>query len=54
MTDPQNWPLWLKLLLFPPMLIGAVSGWLPLAKTPKLRAAQPTFSCLLSFSLGDQ
>jgi hypothetical protein len=26
MTDPENWPLWLKLLLFPPMMGGAVSG----------------------------
>jgi hypothetical protein len=43
MTDPENWPIWLKLLLFPPMLIGAVSGWLSLAKTPKLRAAQIGF-----------
>jgi hypothetical protein len=49
MTDPQNWPLWLKLLLFPPMLIGAVLGWLPLAKTPKLRAAQ--IGCIAYFFL---
>jgi hypothetical protein len=40
MTDPESWPLWLKILLFPPMLIGAVSAWLPSAKTPKWRAVQ--------------
>jgi hypothetical protein len=49
MTDPENWPLWLKILLFPPMVIGAVSGWLPLAKTPKLRAAQ--IGCIAYFFL---
>ncbi len=43
MTDPENWPLWLKILLFPPMVIGAVSGWLPLAKAPKWRAVQIGF-----------
>jgi len=40
MTDPENWPLWLKLMLFPPMLIGAVGAWLPTAKAPKWRAVQ--------------
>jgi hypothetical protein len=40
MTDPENWPLWSKLLLFPPMLIGAVSARLPLAETTKWRAVQ--------------
>jgi hypothetical protein len=39
-TDPENWPLWLKVLLFPPMVAGAISGWLPIAKTPKWRAVQ--------------
>jgi hypothetical protein len=43
MTNPENWPLWLKMLLFPPMLIGAVSAWLPLAKTPKWRTVQIGF-----------
>lgn len=42
-TNPDNWPLWLKLLLFPPMLVGAFCGWLPLAKTPKWRATQVGF-----------
>ena len=42
-TDPENWPLWLKLLMFPPMLVGAVCGWFPLAKTPKWRATQIGF-----------
>jgi hypothetical protein len=41
--DPENWPLWLKLLMFPPMLVGAVCGWFPLAKTPKWRATQIGF-----------
>ena len=40
MTDPENWPLWLQILLFPPIVIGAVSAWLPLAETPKWRAVQ--------------
>jgi hypothetical protein len=40
MTDPENWSWWLKVLLFPPMLGGAVCGWLPLAKAPKWRALQ--------------
>jgi len=39
-TGPENWPLWSKLMLFPPMLIGAVSAWLPLAETTKWRAVQ--------------
>jgi hypothetical protein len=43
MTEPESWPLWLKILLFPPMVIGAVSGWLPVAKTPKWRAVQIEF-----------
>ena len=43
MTDPENWPLWLRILLFPPMVIRAVSGCLPLAKTPKWRAVQIGF-----------
>jgi hypothetical protein len=43
MTNPQNWPLWLKILLFPPMVIGAAQAWLPLAKTPKWRAVQIGF-----------
>ena len=43
MTDPENWPLWLKALSFPPMVIGAFSAWLPLAKTPKRRAVQIGF-----------
>ena len=40
MTDPEHWPWFVKLILFPPMLAGAVCGWLPLAKTPKWRVAQ--------------
>jgi hypothetical protein len=43
MTDPENWPRWLQILLFPPLLIGAVSAWLPWAKTPKWRAMQVGF-----------
>ena len=42
-TDPENWPLWLKLLMFPPKLVGAVCGWLPFAKTSKWRATQIGF-----------
>ncbi len=40
MTDPEHWPWLVKLILFPPMLAGAVCGWLPLAKTAKWRWAQ--------------
>ena len=40
MTAPEQWPWLVKLILFPPMLAGAVCGWLPLAKTPRWRAAQ--------------
>jgi peptidoglycan/LPS O-acetylase OafA/YrhL len=40
MTEPEHWPWFVKLILFPPMLSGGVCGWLPLAKTPKWRAAQ--------------
>ena len=43
MTDPENWPLWLKILLFSPMAIGAYWAWLPMAKTPKWRAMQIWF-----------
>jgi hypothetical protein len=43
MTNPESWPLWLKILLYPPMVIGAASGWLPMAKTPKWRAVQIGF-----------
>jgi hypothetical protein len=43
MINPENWPLWEKALLYPPMLIGAVSVWLPLAKTPILRPVQIGF-----------
>jgi hypothetical protein len=46
MTDPENWPLWLKMLLFPPMVVGALSGWLPMAKKPKWRAVPDWFYCL--------
>lgn len=49
MTNPENWPLWLKILSFPPMLVGAVSGWLRLAKTPKVRAVQ--IGCIAYFFL---
>jgi len=43
MTDPENWPLLLKLVAFPPIVVGGWSMWAPLAKTPnggdcKLRA----------------
>jgi hypothetical protein len=40
MTAPEQWPWFVKLILLPPMLAGAACGWLPLAKTPKWRAAQ--------------
>jgi len=40
MIDPEHWPWFVKLILFPPMLACAVCAWLPLAKTPKWRAAQ--------------
>jgi len=52
MTDPENWPLWLQLLLFPPMLIGAVSAWLPLAETTKWRAVQiGSIACFFLFGI---
>jgi len=47
MTDPEAWPLWLKILVFPPIVIGAVSAWLPLAKTPKRRRADWVYYLLL-------
>lgn len=40
MTDPENWPFWLRLLLLPPMVGGALCARLPLAKAPKWRALQ--------------
>ena len=43
MMDPNNWPLWLRILLFPPMIVGAVCGWLPLAESPKWRGIQIGF-----------
>jgi ligand-binding sensor domain-containing protein len=41
-TDPENWPLWLKLLMFP-LAVGVVCGWLRLAETSKWRATQIGF-----------
>ena len=40
MTDPENWPLWLKVIAFPPLVVGGWSMWAPLAKTPKWRRLQ--------------
>jgi hypothetical protein len=40
MTDPENWPLFLKLVAFPPIAVGGWSMWAPLAKTPKWRRLQ--------------
>jgi hypothetical protein len=40
MIDPENWPLWLKLLAFPPLAVGGWSMWVPLSKTPKWRRLQ--------------
>ena len=40
MTDPENWPLWLKLIAFPPIAVGGWSMWAPLAKNPKWRRFQ--------------
>ena len=40
MTDPENWPLLLKLLAFPPLAVGGWSMWAPVAKTPKWRGFQ--------------
>ena len=39
MIDPENWPLWLKLLAFPPLAVGGWSMWV-LSKTPKWRRLQ--------------
>ena len=40
MTDPENWPLWLKLIAFPPLAVGGWSMWAPLAKTLRWRRFQ--------------
>ena len=40
MTDPENWPLLVKLIAFPPLAVGGWSMWAPLAKTPKWRQFQ--------------
>jgi len=45
MTDPENWPLWLKLLAFPPIAVGGWSMWAPLSKTPRWRRFQ--ISCIV-------
>ena len=47
--NPVSWPVWLRIILYPPMLIGAVSGWLPLAKAPKWRVVQ--IGCIVYFIL---
>jgi hypothetical protein len=49
MIDPEHLPLWLKILLFPPMLIGASLAYLPFAKTRKWRAVQ--IGCAIYFFL---
>lgn len=55
MTNPENWPLWLKVLAFPPLLVGGWSMWTSLAKTPKLRRIQIAcivYLWLFAFFLG--
>ncbi len=49
MIDPEHWPLWLKILVFPPMLLGSAFAYLPFAKTPKWRAVQ--IGCVIYFFL---
>jgi len=49
MTDPENWPLLLKLIAFPPLAVGGWSMWAPLAKTPKWRRFQ--IACIVYLCL---
>jgi hypothetical protein len=45
MTDPKAWPLWLQLIAFPPMMIGAVSMWTSLLKGRPWRQIQ--IACII-------
>jgi amino acid permease len=49
MTDPENWPLWLKLLTFPPLALGGWSMWVPLSKIPEWRRLQ--IACMVYLCL---
>jgi hypothetical protein len=49
MTDPNTWPLWLQLLAYPPMMVGAVSMWISLVKARPWRHIQ--IACIIYFWL---
>jgi hypothetical protein len=40
MIDPDNWPLWLRLLAFTPLVVAVYSFWTSLSKNPKWRRLQ--------------